>query len=60
LKYDDHYNFEITGVAENPPSNSSIDYDFIGSISSLIVMGEVNPVFLQKSLKPEISKHLYY
>ncbi|HEY4286706.1 MAG TPA: ABC transporter permease [Puia sp.] len=35
LKYDGGYTFEITGVAENPPSNSSIDYDFLGSAVSV-------------------------
>jgi putative ABC transport system permease protein len=38
LKYDGQYNFEITGVVANPPSNTSIDYDFIGSLSSIAVM----------------------
>jgi putative ABC transport system permease protein len=38
LKYDGTYTFEITGLAENPPSNSSIDYDFLASASSAAVM----------------------
>lgn len=35
LRYDNQHVFEITGVAANPPSNSSIDYDFIISSGSI-------------------------
>jgi putative ABC transport system permease protein len=38
LKYDAKYIFEVTGIAENAPSNSSIDFDFIGSASSYPAM----------------------
>jgi len=38
LKYDRKYLFEVTGIAENAPSNSSIDFDFIGSASSFPTM----------------------
>ncbi|MBS1662693.1 MAG: ABC transporter permease [Bacteroidetes bacterium] len=41
LKYDGEHVFEITGVAENPPSNSSIDFDFLGSASSRMGDGAV-------------------
>jgi putative ABC transport system permease protein len=40
LKYDNAFTFEITGVSENPPSNSSIDFDFVGSLSSIVSMKE--------------------
>ncbi len=42
LKYDGKYNFEVTGVVVNPPSNSSLNYDFIASLSSIRAMGEEN------------------
>jgi len=40
LKYNNSYNFEITGIAKNAPSNSSITYDFVVSLSSLFKMKE--------------------
>ncbi len=43
VKYDDQYNFEITAVVADPPSNSTIDYDFIGSMSSITRMSEEKP-----------------
>ncbi|WP_072876373.1 ABC transporter permease [Flagellimonas taeanensis] len=38
--YNDQYLFTITGVAQNAPSNSSIDFDFVASISSMASMEE--------------------
>ncbi|HMH21949.1 MAG TPA: ABC transporter permease [Puia sp.] len=38
LKYDSAYTFEITGVYTDPPSNSSIRYGFVASLSSLLSM----------------------
>jgi putative ABC transport system permease protein len=38
LKTDSAYTYEVTGVAENSPSNSSIAYNFIASNSSLLKM----------------------
>jgi putative ABC transport system permease protein len=35
IRYNNAYDFVVTGVAEVPPSNSSIDYDFIAPVSSL-------------------------
>ncbi|MDQ6843236.1 MAG: ABC transporter permease [Bacteroidota bacterium] len=35
IRYNNAYNFTVTGVAEPAPSNSSINYDFVASISSL-------------------------
>jgi len=40
LQYDGKWLFEITGVAANPPSNSSIDFDFVGSSASAKSMHE--------------------
>jgi putative ABC transport system permease protein len=39
LRYDSAYTFEVTGVAEKAPSNSSITYDFVASLSSRRQMG---------------------
>lgn len=35
LRYNDEYNFEVTGVAKNAPSNSTLQHDFVASLSSL-------------------------
>jgi putative ABC transport system permease protein len=35
LRYNNSYNFTVTGVADKAPSNSSIDFDFIASLSSI-------------------------
>ncbi|MDB5000910.1 MAG: hypothetical protein JWR76_1987 [Mucilaginibacter sp.] len=40
LRTDSTYTYQITGVAENNPSNSSINYNFIASGASLIAMKE--------------------
>ena len=40
LRYNHDYEMEVTGVAQNPPSNSSIDFDFVASFSSLPKMKE--------------------
>ncbi|MDO6430506.1 ABC transporter permease [Flavitalea sp. BT771] len=34
LRYDSAYTFEVTGVAEKAPSNSSITFDLVASLSS--------------------------
>jgi putative ABC transport system permease protein len=36
IRYNNTYDFVVTGVAEKTPSNSSIDYDFVASVSSLL------------------------
>ncbi len=38
--YNDQYLFTVTGIAQNAPSNSSIDFDFVASISSMASMEE--------------------
>jgi putative ABC transport system permease protein len=35
IRYNNTYNFIVTGVAEKAPSNSSIQYDFVASLSSM-------------------------
>ncbi|MFA6085214.1 ABC transporter permease [Mucilaginibacter sp.] len=40
LKTDSTYTYQVTGVAENNPSNSSIEYNIIASTASLIAMKE--------------------
>lgn len=40
LKTDSAYTYQVTGVAENNPSNSSIEYNFITSGASLLAMKE--------------------
>lgn len=35
IRYNNTYNFTVTGVAEKVPSNSSIDFDFVAALSSL-------------------------
>jgi putative ABC transport system permease protein len=42
LQYDGKYLFEITGVAANPPSNSTIDFDFVCSSASAKSMQEAD------------------
>ena len=38
IRYNNAYDFVVSGVAEETPSNSSIAYDFIAPISSLLTM----------------------
>jgi putative ABC transport system permease protein len=38
IRYNNSYDFIITGVAASPPSNSSIEFEFIASLSSLVAM----------------------
>ncbi len=38
LKYNNKYNFSVAGVVQNPPSNSSIDFDFIAPLSAFAVI----------------------
>lgn len=43
IRYNNAYDFVITGVAEKTPSNSSIVYDFVASASSMLsISGEKN------------------
>jgi putative ABC transport system permease protein len=37
LKTDSAYIYQVTGVAENAPSNTSVEYNFVASASSLMV-----------------------
>ncbi len=38
IRYNNKYYFTVTGVADYLPSNSSIDFDFVGSLSSLAMI----------------------
>jgi putative ABC transport system permease protein len=40
LKTDSAYTYQVTGVAENCPSNSSVSYNFVASGSSFLTMRE--------------------
>ena len=39
--YNQHYRLEVTGISADPPSNSTINYDLVASISSLSTMKEM-------------------
>ncbi|MEP6748280.1 MAG: ABC transporter permease [Bacteroidota bacterium] len=41
LRYNSDYTFTVTGVAEKTPSNSSIQFDFVVSLSSLLSIKEL-------------------
>jgi putative ABC transport system permease protein len=40
IRYNGDYNFEVTGISANTPSNSSITYDFVASLSGMPSMKE--------------------
>lgn len=42
IKKDSTYTYLVTGVAENTPSNSSIDFNFVASTASLLSMKDMN------------------
>jgi putative ABC transport system permease protein len=42
ILFNNNYRFTITGIVENPPSNSSVDYGCIASMSSYASMPEKN------------------
>lgn len=52
LRTDSAYNYQVTGVAENNPSNSSIEYSFIASVSSLMATKEAKLYTGQQELGP--------
>ena len=66
IRYNNAYDLLITGIAENAPSNSSIEYDFVASLSSLraikeqqqLISGEKNDFLTYFLIKPgsDISK----
>ncbi len=59
LTYNNKNTFEITGIAQNPPSNSTLDFDFVGSFSSLaqVEKGE-NSFISDDDGIPYLQKHL--
>ncbi|MDQ6478299.1 ABC transporter permease [Dyadobacter sp. LHD-138] len=42
LLYEGKHLFEITGVAENPPSNSTFNFDFVASVNTIPQLDESN------------------
>ena len=40
IRYNNAYNFIISGIADNAPSNSTITYDFVASLASIASMKE--------------------
>ncbi|MDB5124595.1 MAG: macB 19 [Mucilaginibacter sp.] len=42
IKTDSAYTYQVTGVAENAPSNSSISFSFVTSCQSLLVMKQAS------------------
>jgi putative ABC transport system permease protein len=45
IKTDSAYNYQVTGIAENNPSNSSIEFNFVASASSLKQIKSPFPYF---------------
>lgn len=41
ITYGQDYRLEVTGISADPPSNSSINYDLVASVSSLSTMKEM-------------------
>lgn len=50
LKTDSAYSFEITGIAENPPTNSIFQFDFIASLSSKLSMKGGESILAQSGI----------
>jgi putative ABC transport system permease protein len=46
IRYNNVHDFTITGIAENPPSNSSLSFDFVASLSSLSSMPDKRDLIL--------------
>lgn len=38
ILYNNNYHFTVTGVVENPPGNSTIQFDYLGSLTSISQM----------------------
>ncbi|AYB32188.1 ABC transporter permease [Chryseolinea soli] len=49
ITLDANYTFEVTGVAKNPPSHSSVQFDFIASYPSLLTMPNERNIILNNS-----------
>jgi len=41
IRYNGEYDLEVTGIAANVPSNSSLTFDFVGSVSSVESMKDL-------------------
>jgi len=42
IRYNGQYDLEVTGISANPPSNSSLTYDFVASLSSIASMKDLD------------------
>jgi putative ABC transport system permease protein len=42
IRYNGLYDLEVTGIAANPPSNSSLTFDFVASLSSISSIKDLN------------------
>ncbi len=51
IRYNNAYNFTVTGVAKDAPSNSSITYDFVASMSSIQSMENYKPAFESQAVQ---------
>ncbi len=51
IRYNNAYDFTVTGVAENAPSNSSINYDFVASLSSLAAIDDYKPMLQSQTVQ---------
>jgi putative ABC transport system permease protein len=51
IKTDSLYTYHVTGIAENAPSNSSIEFNFVASNASLKGMSEAKPYLKSESLQ---------
>lgn len=52
LRTDSNYNYQVTGVAENAPSNSSVEFNFVASVSSILATKEGKLYSGQQELGP--------
>jgi putative ABC transport system permease protein len=52
IKTDSAYTYQVTGVAENAPSNSSIDFDFVASNAGFLTMKESKSYIGMQDLGP--------
>ena len=46
LTYNNQFDFEVTGVLQAPPSNSTLDFDFIASFSSIPALEKARAPYL--------------
>ena len=61
LYYKSDYAFEVVGILENPPSNSSIQFDFLAPLSSYYTMGSEQETIMNENFAADgpIQTYLY-